>query len=247
MNLKTNLTYLSILIGLVLFSNQMGYAQIENAAIISTDANRNTKRDIFKLQVENANQYDLCLGLTSKQTFQKFHAEIISEKLGLKESARNYYVYHLVRNAVNENKMYLNDASLALPRLSYEHFVLNQYPGKPVETKEFYLHKAKNQNTAAWILLGGGTILAIVGLIGFDANFDIWSTDQAQTNRTDIFGFMILTGIVADLVSIPFFIGSHYNKKIASMVSLGNQNIHSPLMNSYSMTSYPTLTLKVNF
>ena len=247
MSLKTNLTYLSILIGLVLFSNQVGYAQIENAAIIYTDANRNTKSDIYKLQVENVNQYDLCLGLTSKQTLQKFYAEIRNKKLGLKESARNYYAYHLERNAVNKNKTYLNDASPTLPRPSYQHTALSQDPGKPVETKEFYLHKAKNKNTTAWILMGGGTAMAVVGIIGFGANFDIWSTDQAQTNRTDIFGFMILTGIVADLVSIPFFIGSHYNKKIASMVSLGNQNIHSPLMSSYSMISYPTLTLKVNF
>ena len=245
MNLKTNLTYLSTLIGLVLFSSQVGYAQIENAAIIYTDANGNTKSDIYKLQVENVNQYDLCLGLTPKQTLQKFYAEIRSEKLELKESARNYYAYHLVRNAVNET--YLNDASPALPRLSYQHSALSQDRGKPVETKEFYLHKAKNKNTTAWILLGGGTAMAIVGIIGFDANFDIWSNDQAQNNRTDIFGFMILTGIVADLVSIPFFIGSHYNKKIASMISLGSQNINSPLMNSYSMNSYPTLTLKVNF
>ena len=248
MNLKTNLTYLSTLIGLVLFSNQMCFAQIETAEIIPADANGNMEMNIFKLQVENVNQYDLCFGPTSKETLQKFHAEIMNEKLGLKETASNYYANHLIRNAVNENNTYLrNDASPVLPTLSYEHFVLNQYPGKPVETKEFYLHKAKNQNTAAWILLGGGTVLAIVGLIGFDANFDIWSTDQAQTNRTDIFGFMALTGIVADLVSIPFFIGSHHNKKIATIISLGNQYINSPLLNSYSMNSNPTLTLKVNF
>ena len=247
MNLKTNLTYLSILIGLVLFSNQLGYAQIEPAAIIPTNDDGNTTMDILNVQVENVHQYDLCFGTTSKHPLQKFHAGIMPEKLGSEESVRGYCADYLERNAVNENNTYLCDASPVLPTLSYTHFALNQDPGKPVETKEFYLHKAKNQNTAGFILLGGGTVMAIIGAIGFDANFEIWSNDDAKANRADFFGFMLLSGIVSDLVSIPFFISSHHNKKIASIISLGNQNIHAPLMNSYSMNLHPVLTLKVNF
>ena len=261
MNLKTNLTYLSILIGLVLFSNQMGFAQIETAAIIPADENRNKTIDILKLQVEYVSQYDLCLGLTStKQTLQKFHPEIRTEKMGFEESDRNYDSDHLVRNTVNENKAYLNDASPVLPTLSYEHFALNQDHRNQVETKEFYLHKAKNQNTAAWILLLGGTVMTVVGLIGFDQNFDLGgpitlfgppqSASQAtkdNSSSADIYGFIAVAGILADLASIPFFIGSHHNKKMASLILFGNQKINAPGLNSLSMNSYPTLTLKVNF
>ena len=258
MNLKTNLTYLSILIGLVLFSNQMGFAQIETAAIIPADENRNKTIDNFKLQVKYVSEYDLCLGLTSKQTLQKFHPAIRTEKMGFEESGRNYDRDHLVRNTVNENKAYLNDASPVLPTLSYEHFALNQDLGNQVETKEFYLHKAKNQNTAAWILLVGGTVMTVVGLIGFDQNFDLGgpitlfgppqSASQAtNSSSADIYGFIAVAGIFADLASIPFFIGSHHNKKMASLISFGNQKINAPRLNSLSMNLYPTLTLNVNF
>jgi len=247
MNLKTNLTCLSILMVLVLNSNQIADAQTKTVAIIPMEGNRNKKMDIFKLQVENMSQYNLCFGPTTKHTLQKFHSQIMTQKLVLKESVKKYYAGLLGRNSIYENKMYLSDASSVLPGLSYEHFVLNQDPGKHVESKEFYLNKAKNQNTTAWILLGGGTAMAIIGAIGFDANFDIWSSDNAQANRADFFGFMLLTGVVADIVSIPFFIGSHHNKKIASIISLDNRPIHSPLINSYRGYSNPTLTLKVNF
>jgi hypothetical protein len=247
MNLKTNLTYLSILIGLVLFSNQMGYAQIKIAALFPTDVNRNTNMDVFKLQLENVRQFDTCFGLAAKQAPRKFHSVIINENLGLNETSKNYYASGIIRNAENVNRSSVAYRNYALPGLSYENLYLIQNQGKHVETKEFYLHKAKNQNTTAWIFLGGGTAIAIIGAIGFDANFDIWSSDQGKADRTDIFGFMIIAGIVADLVSIPFFISSHHNKKIASIISLGNQNRYSPPINSYSMNPNPTLTLKVNF
>ena len=259
MNLKTNLTYLSILIGLVLFSNQMGFAQIEIAAIIPADENRNKTIDNFKLQVKYVSEYDLCLGLTSKQTLQKFHPAIRTEKMGFEESGRNYDRDHLVRNTVNENKAYLNDASPVLPTLSYEHFALNQDLGNQVETKEFYLHKAKNQNTAAWILLTGGTVMAVVGMIGFDRNFDLGpinlfgppdpvnQSKNDNSSAADIYGFIAVAGIVADLISIPFFISAHHNKKMASHISFGNQNINAPFRNSFSKNSYSTLTLKVDF
>jgi len=259
MNLKTDLTYLSILIGLVIVSNRVVYARIETSAIITTDANRNTKMDIIKLHLENAGQYDFCFGLTAKQTLQKFHSEILNKKMGIKESGENFNADILVRNDVNENKTYLNYASRVLPGLSYEHFALNHDPGDHVNTKEFYLHRAKNQNTAAWILLTGGTVMAVVGMIGFDQNFDIGpinlfgppdpvnQSKNDNASAADIYGFIAIAGIVADLVSIPFFISAHHNKKMASLISFGNQNINAPFRNSFSKNSYSTLTLKVDF
>lgn len=248
MNLKANLTYLSILMGLVLFSNQMGYAQIETAVLFHTDANRTIEEDILKLSDKNINQLDLCFGLTDKQTLQKPYFKTMYEMSGFKEISNNYFAKEIERNTINENIKVASAKFYILPFLfnhSVEYNSLNQDPGKHVETKEFCLHRAKNQNTAAWILLGGGTVMTIIGLAGFSANFDVWGGNNAQNTRTDIFGFMILTGIVADLVSIPLFISSHHNKKIASIISFGNQKNYSPYINSYSMN--PTLALKVNF
>jgi hypothetical protein len=39
-------------------------------------------------------------------------------------------------------------------------------------SKDYLLQKSKKQNTAAWILLGGGTAMAIGGLAAFDTSWD---------------------------------------------------------------------------
>ncbi len=151
-----------------------------------------------------------------------------------------------------DGKIYAGMQSItSVTTLNYALPVLNSplgvYAGLNQESKEFYLNKSKNQKTTAWVLLGAGSALAIVGLIGFDANFDIWSGSDAQSRRADFFGFMALTGMVADVISIPFFISAHRNKKIASTISIGNQNSYVPLINSHSRNVNPILTLKVNF
>ena len=122
-----------------------------------------------------------------------------------------------------------------------------QNPLKSSETKEFYLHKAKNKNTAGWVLLLGGTAMTVVGAIGFNSNFDIWSVDKAQTTRTDLYGVILTAGVIADIVSIPIFISAHRYKKMASVLSLGNPKIYHPRMNSYTLNTTPSFILSLNF
>lgn len=83
-------------------------------------------------------------------------------------------------------------------------------------TRQDYLQKSKNQKTTGWILLGGGTAMAVVGAIVFGQS-DWLSEDDPNT---DLGGFLFVGGIVADLVSIPFFISSSSNARKAAAISL---------------------------
>ncbi|MEO8962325.1 MAG: hypothetical protein ABI325_10605 [Ginsengibacter sp.] len=94
----------------------------------------------------------------------------------------------------------------------------------------------------AWILLGGGLLVAetggIVQLIhedkrngGFDVDFT-----GAET--------AIAGGVVA-LSSIPFFISSSKNKKKAASIAISNQNIFLSRQSSFASMTQTTLTLKI--
>jgi hypothetical protein len=154
------------------------------------------------------------------------------------------------RNAENESITSVTSMKYSFPVLPtalIEHTALNQ----TLKTKEFYLHRARNQKTAAWILLVGGTAMATGGYFVAANNFYLFNFNNADTSSEDLFlnisAAGILLGIVADLVSIPFFISAHHNKKLASNISLGNQNSYLPLINSNSLSAIPTLTFKIRF
>ena len=86
---------------------------------------------------------------------------------------------------------------------------------------DYLLKKSKNQKTAAWILLGGGAGVAIAGgIIGTNA-----IKNANPDDPWDIFprgslagGGMLVGGIIAALVSVPYFIASGRNKKRANLI-----------------------------
>jgi hypothetical protein len=106
-------------------------------------------------------------------------------------------------------------------------------------SKEYYLQKSKNQKTIAWILLGAGTTSMVVGLI---------EGSQAPDNLDNLTKGVapVLIGLAADLASIPFFISSSKNKKIASFVTINNQKILLPQQSSLCLKIQPAITLKIN-
>ena len=106
-------------------------------------------------------------------------------------------------------------------------------------SKDYYLKKSKTQKKVAWILLTGGTIMAVAGAISFSES---WDSDSYTT--TDISGFIMLAGIVSDIVSIPFFISSAKNKRRALSVAISNQKIFVPQQKGYALNKQPALTLK---
>ncbi|HUS01192.1 MAG TPA: hypothetical protein VMY77_05670 [Chitinophagaceae bacterium] len=82
------------------------------------------------------------------------------------------------------------------------------------------LLKSKNQKTTAWILVGGGTITAVVGsLVAARGMIDFMSLhpDEAD-NNIGTGGILITTGVTAILGSIPFFIASGKTKRKANLI-----------------------------
>lgn len=117
---------------------------------------------------------------------------------------------------------------------------------------DYYMQKSKNQNTAGWILLGTGATMNIVGIIGFSNNsmsFDDGILKGGNAQKADIYGYIMLAGLVIDIVSIPLFIASSGNKKKAVRIEFGNQIICEP---NYDLLVFqkkpiPSLTLKLKF
>ena len=113
-------------------------------------------------------------------------------------------------------------------------------PGQPLPQNN-YLQKSKKQKTAAWVLLGGGLVLA-AGAAALDANSD-WSKSETP--------YLVAIGIggASMLGSIPLFIASGRNKKRAMNASAYFQIRQNPVAASTGLTlhSTPTLSLQFNF
>ncbi len=108
-----------------------------------------------------------------------------------------------------------------------------------VLTKQDYLQKSKNQKTAAWILLGGGTAVMITGIIVY--NNDV-------TNEQDPVGAFVKsytsTGLIITAIgslaaagSIPLFIASGKSKRKAMSLSFKMQQV--PLWQKGSLVNQP--------
>lgn len=118
-------------------------------------------------------------------------------------------------------------------------------------SKADYLQKSKNQNTAAWILVGGGAAMVSVGsIIGLaDATEAIGSIFTGEPEEpSDAGPILFYTGAAAMLGSIPLFIASSRNKRNANSMSAFFKKENRPLLhrNSFSKASYPALAIKIN-
>ncbi len=113
---------------------------------------------------------------------------------------------------------------------------------KQYQTKDFYIQKSKNQNTAGWILLVSGTVMTVGGLIAFDKSWD-----KPSYTATDIYGFITLAGVVADLISIPLFISAGVNKRKAASLSIKFQNYPPDYKITSCSNSAASITLHIRF
>lgn len=126
---------------------------------------------------------------------------------------------------------------------AYAFNTFSQQTAKPTGTKEYYLEKSSNQKKAGWILLGAGTAAAVVGVIGFNETFNIFSSSSGS----DIYGIIFLAGVAADLASIPFFISAGKYKRLAAEVAIDHQSIYLLKGNSIALRPVPALKIKINF
>jgi len=85
--------------------------------------------------------------------------------------------------------------------------------------RDDYLQKSKSQNTTGWALLLSGTAVAIIAGTSFSNSYD-----SASYTSSDITAIFTLAGVVADIVSIPFFISAGANKRKAASLSLNIYN-----------------------
>ena len=116
----------------------------------------------------------------------------------------------------------------------------SQKPASPSLSKEDYLKKSQQQKKTAWILLATGTAMAVGGIIVVNNTFSLESN-----STTDIAAFVALAGIVTDLVSIGFFVGSSNSKQRAARIAISNQHISFPQQNAFALKTQPALTLKI--
>lgn len=107
-------------------------------------------------------------------------------------------------------------------------------------SREDYLKKSKNQKTAAWILLGGGTVLIGTGFLIGDREES--SFDDAATG-----GIIAATGLLAAIGSIPFLFASGKNKR-KGMATIAFRNVSALQLKNSSMVykTIPAVSLKIN-
>lgn len=101
----------------------------------------------------------------------------------------------------------------------------------PSLTKQDYLKKSKNQKTAAWILLGTGSLSAIVGTIKVNPDYG------GSSNGS----FFLVGGLVLIGVSVPLFIASGRNRRKAASLSFSNQFV--PQMDNGDLVNRPVRAL----
>jgi hypothetical protein len=108
-----------------------------------------------------------------------------------------------------------------------------------------YLQKSKKQKTAAWVLLGGGTALFFTGAIIMAHE----TSDVIFEGEEDAFGTGAVigtTGLLAMGGSIPLFIASGKNKKIASASVSFKMEKATIIKSSMAYSSrYPAVGLQI--
>jgi len=121
--------------------------------------------------------------------------------------------------------------------LSATSFSQQTDPSTPL-TRADYLQKSKNKKTAAWVLLGGGTVLIGTGfLIGARTES---SFDDAATG-----GIIAVIGVISAIGSIPFFISAGKNKRKGLSMAFKNETAPQLLKSGLVRRSVPSLSLKI--
>ena len=108
----------------------------------------------------------------------------------------------------------------------------------PALTKQDYLKKSKNQKTAVWVLLGGGTVLIGTGFL-------IGASEESSFDDAATGGIIAAVGVLSAIGSIPLFIASGKNKRKAASLSFKNEMTPQLLKNSFVSRVVPSLSLKI--
>lgn len=105
-------------------------------------------------------------------------------------------------------------------------------------TKKDYLQKSKNQKTAAWLFMGGGIGLTILGISADKPDVD----NVGSSGR----GVAIIAGVAAISVGTTLFILSSNNKKKAETIAFRMEKTPMIQQGSFVYHSYPALSFRLN-
>jgi hypothetical protein len=109
-----------------------------------------------------------------------------------------------------------------------------------------YLDKSENQKKTAKIILGAGGLVAITGFIlTINETGDILDPDSKDNSKlANTLGY---TGLGIMAVSVPFFIASGKNRRMAMKVSLIRQGIPQTRGSNFATVNIPAIKLSISF
>ncbi len=112
--------------------------------------------------------------------------------------------------------------------------------------KTNYLKKSKTQKTVGWILLGTGTAMVVTGMLVAGNSVE---AEPPSINPDDTVsgGILVASGLVVDLISIPFFISSSKNKRRAATVGLRSSSFPILTHAGLIQKSRPSLSFTLRF
>lgn len=132
---------------------------------------------------------------------------------------------------------------IAMALISISAFSQQKEPVQPY-TKQDYLQKSKNRKTVGWVLFGGGTAMVVTGIIV--ASIAEPAEGVMLTSSGEDIGIALVAGgLVADLISIPFFISSANNARKAANISFNKQPILIPGFHSFVAKAQPSVTVRI--
>lgn len=118
-------------------------------------------------------------------------------------------------------------------------------------TTEDYLKKSKKQENAGLILLIGGLAVFATGAIlpgseSNNCNDPIFCSVEDLTTEGIKASFKVV-GVLSAIGSIPFFIESGKNRRMAASLTLSTQRIILMDKRNLVYTSFPALEIKISF
>ena len=97
-----------------------------------------------------------------------------------------------------------------------------------------------SQFKAGMILVGGGTTLVVTSLV-IPIKYDDFDGSSNQRIRS----FLTVTGLLSIMTSVPLFLSSGSNARMAAQLSLQNQAVHQPIFLPGQPRDIPALTLRI--
>lgn len=97
-----------------------------------------------------------------------------------------------------------------------------------------------SQFKAGLILVGGGTTLVVTSLV-IPIKYDDFDGSSNQRIRS----FLTVTGLLSIMTSVPLFLSSGSNARMAAQLSLQNQAVYQPIFLPRQPRDIPALTLRI--